>query len=102
MPAAPPARARNCPADPRCGRPPRFQVELYRAHQIQGQSAAVKTVDTCVDHLGDTVQALIGWAAATNFGRGVLQVSVVGGAAVGEEQHLAAFHFATIPLPLCA
>jgi hypothetical protein len=98
MPAALPARARNCPADPRCGRPPRFQVELYRAHQIQGQSAAVKTADTCVDHLGDTVQALIGWATATNFGQGVVQVSVVGGAAVSDGEPLSAFHFATIPL----
>jgi hypothetical protein len=83
---------------PGCHLGRRFRARLFRAHPEPGQSTAVRTVDTCADHLCDTVLALVSWASMTGFGSGILEVSVVGTAASEEERHLQAFPFATIPL----
>jgi hypothetical protein len=98
MPALPPTQDRRCHADPDCCRPPRFRAQLRRPHETPGQSPAVKTADTCADHLGDTVQALAKWARVTGFGSGILEFSVVGTSSE-EDRRMLAFPFATIPLP---
>jgi hypothetical protein len=100
MSAPPPsAHDRQCHATPGCHRTPRFQAQLHRAHQAPGQSLATRTLDTCADHLGDTVQVLARWASTSGFGSGLVQFSVVGTAASEEERHLPAFPFAVIHLP---
>jgi hypothetical protein len=99
MSAPPPAQDRTCHADPDCRRPPRFQAQLHRADRAPGQSVAVRTADTCADHLGDTVQALAKWASTTRLGNCVVQFSVVGTSSSEEDRRLLAFPFATISLP---
>jgi hypothetical protein len=102
MSAPPSAHDRHCHADPDCPRTPRFQAQLHRAHQEHqppGQSAAARTLDTCADHLGDTVQALASWASATGFGSALVQFSVVGTLASEDDRRLPEFPFAVIYLP---
>ena len=98
MPAPPTAQDRHCHSGPGCHRLPRFRAQLHPAHRALGQPPAVKTVDTCADHLGDTVLDLVSWASTTRFGSGILEVSVVGATPGEEERHLGAFPFASIPL----
>jgi hypothetical protein len=98
MSGLPPSDGRRCHASTGCSRLLRFQAELYRAHQAPCQPPAVKTLDSCVEHLVDTVQALAAWARATGFGCGTLQVSVVDTVDGAEGLRLLAFPFATIPL----
>jgi hypothetical protein len=99
MPGPPPTQDRHCHAHPDCRCTPRFQAQLHRAHQPPGQFPAAMTLDTCAEHLGDTVQALAHWASTTGFGSGVVQFSAVGTLASEEERHLPAFPFAVINIP---
>jgi len=99
MSAPPSAHDRHCHADPDCRRRPRFQAQLHRANQVPGQSPAARTLDTCADHLGDTVQALARWARSTGFGSGFVQFSVVGTGESEEDRRLPTFPFAVIHLP---
>jgi hypothetical protein len=97
-PASAPAQDRRCHSGSGCRRPPRFRAQLHRADRAAGQSPAVRTVDTCADHLGDTVLALVTWASTTGFGSGILEVSVVGATPGEGDRPLYDFPFATIPL----
>lgn len=90
---------RHCHAGPGCHRRPRFQAQLHRTYQTPSQSPAARILDTCADHLGDTVQALARWASTTGFGSGLVEFSVVGGAESGESSELSAFLFAAIHIP---
>jgi hypothetical protein len=95
-------RDQRCPADPRCRSTPCFRVRL---HSAPDEAEVVKTANTCADHLGDTVQALSGWATASGFAAGQLQVWAIGPSpapdavgTVGADSPVTAFLFASIPL----
>jgi hypothetical protein len=88
----------RCHADPRCPRTRCFQAGLCKT---LGQVKPDRTVDTCADHLGDIVQALVQWANSNGFGGGYLTVSVIGPGRPGtggEGPPLSSFPFATISL----
>lgn len=98
MPAPPPRQDRHCHADPDCPRTPRFQAQLLRANQSPDQCPPAKTLDTCADHLGDTVQVLARWASTMGFGSGLVQFSVVGTLESEEDRRLPTFPFAVVHL----
>jgi hypothetical protein len=96
-----------CDADPRCGKPACFQVQL----EAWQPREAYRHAFACAYHVADVIEALRGWAREHDMAGGQLTILAIepaagghqagggsGGAAGAKSAALREFAFSTIPL----
>jgi hypothetical protein len=92
-----------CDADPRCGHPACFQVQVEASQPEQAYRKAL----ACAYHVADVVETLRGWARERDLAGGQLTILAIEPAAGGHHASgtsgtktaaLREFAFSTIPL----